>query len=63
MMCQTNKKLITVTVTGLNEEFAKVTAKQPINEKLQSVGEPPMKKERLDDGMYSTSKMKKLKML
>jgi hypothetical protein len=32
---------------------------QALNESLQSIGESPIKKKRLGDGKYPTSKMKK----
>jgi hypothetical protein len=45
------------------EQFAKITAVQSLNKSLQPIGESPIKKKRLCEGMYPTSKIKKLKTL
>jgi hypothetical protein len=42
------------------EQFAKITAMQSLNESLQSIGESPIKKKRLGEGKYPTSKMKRI---
>jgi hypothetical protein len=42
------------------EQFAKITAMQSLNESLPSIGESPIKKKRLGEGKYPTSKMKRI---
>jgi hypothetical protein len=42
------------------EQFAKITAVQSLNESLQSVGESLIKKKRLGEGEYPTSKIKRI---
>jgi hypothetical protein len=37
-----------------------ITAMQSVNESLQSIGESPIKKKRLGEGKYSTSKIKRI---
>jgi hypothetical protein len=41
------------------EQSAKITAMQSLNESLQSIGESPIKRKRLGEGKYPTSKMKR----
>jgi hypothetical protein len=42
------------------EQFAKITAMQSLNESSQLIGESPIKKKRLGEGKYPTSKMKRI---
>jgi hypothetical protein len=42
------------------EQFAKITAMQSLNESLQSIGESSIKKKRLSECKYPTSKMKRI---
>jgi hypothetical protein len=42
------------------EQFAKIIAMQSLNESFQSIGESPIKKKRLGEGKYPTSKMKRI---
>jgi hypothetical protein len=41
------------------EQFAKIAAMQSLNDSLQSIGEPPIKKKRLGEGKYTTRKLKR----
>jgi hypothetical protein len=41
------------------EQFDKITAMQSLNESLQLIGESPIRKKRLSEGKYPTSKMKR----
>jgi hypothetical protein len=40
------------------EQFAKITAMQSLNESLRSIGESSIKKKRLGEGKFPTSRMK-----
>jgi hypothetical protein len=42
------------------QQFAKITAVQSLNKSMQSIGESPIKKKRLGEGKYPTSKMKRI---
>jgi hypothetical protein len=42
------------------EQFARIPAVQSLNESLQSIGESPIKKKRLGEGKYPTSKMNRI---
>jgi hypothetical protein len=48
--------------TDSNEikQFAKITSMKSLNLSLQSIGELPIKKKRLGEGKYPTSKMKRI---
>jgi hypothetical protein len=42
------------------EQFARITAMQSLNESLQSTGESPIKKKRLGEGKYLTTKINRI---